>query len=134
MTTDGNIAKQVIQGELEAQINAAKAELEVLESREEGTMLKAEVEAYETLMPKLQAIQQKMQELKKSTGAQWKQTKADLRSPDQRFQEIGERDRVGCRSRLAKAHGEDDLNLAVCGRKARELLDEGGQDSNNTAV
>jgi len=78
MTTDGNIAKQVIQNELEAQINTAKAELEVLASRAEGTMVKAEVGAYETLMPKLQAIQQKMQELKKSTGAQWQQTKADL--------------------------------------------------------
>jgi hypothetical protein len=78
MTTDANIAKQVIQNELEAQINTAKAELEVLASQAEGTMVKAEVEAYETLMPKLLAIQQKMQELKKSTGAQWQQTKVDL--------------------------------------------------------
>ena len=29
-------------------------------------------------MPKLQAIQQKLQGLKKSTGAQWQRTKADL--------------------------------------------------------
>ena len=78
MTTDANIGKQVIEDKLEFQINTAKAELEVLANRAEGTMVKAEVEAYETLMPKLQAIQQKMQELKKSTGAQWKQTKADL--------------------------------------------------------
>jgi hypothetical protein len=41
-------------------------------------MVKAEAEAYENLMPKLLAIQQKMQEMKKSTGAQWQQTKADL--------------------------------------------------------
>jgi len=78
MTTDANIAKQVIEDELEFQINTAKAELEVLANRAEGTMVKAEVEAYETLMPKLQAIQQKLRELKKSTGAQWEQTKADL--------------------------------------------------------
>ena len=78
MTTDANIAKQVIQDELEAQINTAKAELEVLAGRAEGTMVKAEVEAYETLMPKLQAIQQKFQELKKATGARWEQTEADL--------------------------------------------------------
>jgi hypothetical protein len=78
MTTDASIAKQVIEDKLEFQINTAKAELEVLANRAEGTMVKAEVEAYETLMPKLQAIQQKMQELKKSTGAQWQQTKADL--------------------------------------------------------
>ena len=78
MTTDANIAKQVIEDELEFQINTAKAELGVLANRAEGTMVKAEVEAYETLMPKLQVIQQKLRELKKSTGAQWEQTKADL--------------------------------------------------------
>ena len=78
MTTDADIAKQVIQDELESQINTAKSELEVLAGRAEGTMVKAEVGAYETLMPKLQAIQQKLQELKKSTGSQWQQTKADL--------------------------------------------------------
>ena len=78
MTTGAEIAKQVIQDELESQINIAKAELEALAGRAEGTMVKAEVEAYEALMPKLQAIQQKLQQLKKSTGAQWQQTKADL--------------------------------------------------------
>lgn len=87
MATDANIAKQVIQDELEFQINTSKAELEVLASRAEGTMVKVEVEAYETLMPKLQAIQQKMQELKKSTGAQWEQTKADLEALISDFKE-----------------------------------------------
>jgi hypothetical protein len=87
MTTDASIAKQVIEDELEFQINSAKAELEVLANRAEGTMVKAEVEAYETLMPKLQAIQQKMQDLKKSTGAQWQQTKADLEALISDFKE-----------------------------------------------
>ena len=87
MTTDGNIAKQVIQNELEFQINTAKAELEVLANRAEGTMVKAEVEAYETLMPKLQALQQKMQELKKSPSAQWQQTKTDLEALISDFKE-----------------------------------------------
>ena len=87
MTTDANIAKQVIQDELEFQINTAKAELEVLANRAEGTMVKAEVVAYETLSPRLQAIQQKLQELKKSTGAQWQQTKADLEALISDFKE-----------------------------------------------
>jgi len=78
MTTDANIAKQAIQDEFESQIKAAEAELELLAGRAEGAMVKAEVEAYETLLPKLLAIQQKLKELKKSTGAQWGQTKADL--------------------------------------------------------
>lgn len=78
MSTGANIANQVIQDELEYQINTIKAELDVLANRAEGTMVKAEVEAYETLSPKLQAIQQKFLQLKKATGAQWEQTKADL--------------------------------------------------------
>jgi len=78
MTTDANIAKQAIQDEFESQIKAAEAELELLAGRAGGAMVKAEVEAYETLLPKLLAIQQKLKELKKSTGAQWGQTKADL--------------------------------------------------------
>lgn len=87
MTTDANIAKQVIQDELEAQIDTAKAELEALAGRAEGTMVKAEVEAYETLLPKVEAIQQKLQELKASTGAQWQQTKADLEALISDFKE-----------------------------------------------
>lgn len=87
MSTDTNIAKQVIADEFESQINTAKAELEILASRAEGTMVKAEVEAYEALMPKIQAIQQKLQELKKSTGAKWEQTKADLEALISDFKE-----------------------------------------------
>lgn len=78
MTTDANIAKQAIQDEFESQIKVAEAELGLLARRAEGAMVKAEVEAYETLLPKLLAIQQKLKELKKSTCAQWEQTKADL--------------------------------------------------------
>ena len=87
MTTDASIAKQVIEDELEFQINTAKTELEAMENRAEGTMVKVEVEGYETLMPKLQAIQQKMQELKKSTGAQWQRTKPDLEALISDFKE-----------------------------------------------
>ena len=72
------IAKQVIENELESQINPTKAELEVMASRAQGKMAKAEVEAYQTLSPKLQAIQQKLEQLQKSTGAQWGQAKSDL--------------------------------------------------------
>ena len=78
MTTSANVAKQAIQDELEFQINTAKAKLEVLANRARGKMVQAEVEAYETLSPKLQAIQQKFRELKKATGAQREQTKGDL--------------------------------------------------------
>lgn len=78
MKSNVSITKQVIEDEIESQINSAKAKLEVLASQAEGTMVKAEAEAYEGLMPKLQAIGQKLQQLKKATGAQWEQTKGDL--------------------------------------------------------
>jgi hypothetical protein len=78
MTTDASIAKQVIEDEIESQITSAKAKLEVLASKAEGSMVKAKVEAYEALMPKLQAIEQKLLQLKKTTGAQWEQAKTDL--------------------------------------------------------
>lgn len=79
MTTDANIAKQVIEDKLEFQINTAKAELEVLANRAEGTRVKADA--------KFQATQQKMQELKKSTGVQWQQTQADLEALISDFKE-----------------------------------------------
>lgn len=78
MNTDADIAKQEIQDEFESQIKAAKTELELLAGRAEGSMVKAYLEAYETLLAKLQTMQQKSKELKMSTGAQWEQTKADL--------------------------------------------------------
>jgi len=78
MTTDADIAKQAIQDEFESQIKAAESELELLAGRAEGTVVKAELEAYETLLAKLLALQQKLEALKKSTGTQWGQTKADL--------------------------------------------------------
>ena len=105
MTTDANIAKQVIEDELEFQINTAKAELEALANRAEGTVVKAEVEAYETLLPKLQTIQQKMQELKKSTGAQWQQTKADLEALISNFKESVKE--IASAAGAATAHGAE---------------------------
>jgi hypothetical protein len=41
-------------------------------------MVKAYVGAYETLLAKLQTMQQTLKELKNCTGARWGQTKADL--------------------------------------------------------
>ena len=78
MNIDLTVAKQQVYDEVESWIKTAQAKLETLEGHAEGKMAKVEVEAYETLLPKLQAIQQKLQQLKKSGGKQWKQLKADL--------------------------------------------------------
>ena len=78
MNIDLTVAKQQVYDEVESWIKTAQAKLETLEGLAEGKMTKVEVDAYETLLPKLQAIQQKLQQLKKSSGKQWKQLKADL--------------------------------------------------------
>ena len=78
MNIDLTVAKQQAYDEVESWIKTAQAKLETLEGQAEGKMVKVEVEACETLLPKLQAIQQKLQQLKKSSGKQWKQLKADL--------------------------------------------------------
>ena len=103
MTTDASIAKQVIQDEIESQINAAKAKLEVLASQAEGKMVKAEIEAYETLSPKLEAIEQKLLELKKSTGAQRERAKTDLEVLIADFKESAKEIESAAQGKLAKA-------------------------------
>ena len=78
MSTDVNIAKQIVHDKLESQIKTAKARLDVLAGRAEGKAVKVEVKVFETLMVKLQAMQQKLQELKKAGGDGWEQMKTDL--------------------------------------------------------
>jgi hypothetical protein len=78
MNIDLNTARQEVYDEVESWITTAQAKLETLEGQAEGKMTKVEVEAYETLLPKLEAIQQKQQQLKTSSGKQWKQLKSDL--------------------------------------------------------
>jgi Skp family chaperone for outer membrane proteins len=78
MSIDLNTARQEVYAQVESWIKTAQAKLENVENQAEGKMAKVEVEAYETLLPKLQAIQQKLQQLKKSSGKQWKQLKADI--------------------------------------------------------
>ena len=78
MNIDLTVAKQQVYDEVESWIKTAQAKLETLKGQAEGKMTKVEVDAYETLLPKLQAIQQKLQQLRKSSGKQWKQLKADL--------------------------------------------------------
>jgi hypothetical protein len=56
MSTDVNIAKQIVHDKLESQLKTAKAKLDVLAGRAEGKAVKVEVKAFETLMVKLRAI------------------------------------------------------------------------------
>jgi hypothetical protein len=78
MNIDLNPARQEVYDQVESWIKTAQAKLKTLEGQAEGKMTKVEVEAYETLLPKLEAIQQKQQQLKNSSGKQGKQLKSDL--------------------------------------------------------
>lgn len=78
MSIDMDEAKQKAYADVEGWIKTAQAKLDILQGQAEGKLVKAEVEAYETLMPKLQAIQQKLQEMKSASGKQSKKLKADL--------------------------------------------------------
>lgn len=78
MNTDVNLAKQAIHDKLEAQIKTAEAKLATLKARAETTKANVELKAIAELLPKKQAIQQKLQELKVSGGDRLERAKADL--------------------------------------------------------
>jgi hypothetical protein len=80
MTTDVNVTKQVIHDKLESQIKTAEAKLDTLKARAETAKANLEIKAIAEVMPKKYAIQQKLQELMRSSGDRFEQIKADLES------------------------------------------------------
>jgi len=66
MSTDVNGAKQAIHDKLESQIKTAEAKLDTLKARAEAAKANIEIKAIAELLPKKQAIQQKLRELKRS--------------------------------------------------------------------
>src|SRR5271169_5884477 len=78
MSTDVDIEKEVVHDKLESQIKTAEAKLETLKARAETAKANAEIKAIGELLPKKQAIQRKLQELKKSGGDRWEHAKADV--------------------------------------------------------
>ena len=80
MSTDTNMAKQAIHDKFESQINTAEARLDTLKARAETGKANAEVHGIADLLTKRHVIQQKLHELKKAGGDQWKRAKADLQT------------------------------------------------------
>jgi uncharacterized protein (DUF1499 family) len=78
MSKDANIAKQIVHDKLESQIKTAVKKLETLKLKAEAAKAILEIKAIVALVPKAQAIQQKLQELKTSGGERWEQVKADV--------------------------------------------------------
>ncbi len=78
MTTNVNMAKQAIHDKFEAQIKTAEAKLDTLKAQAESAKANAEIKAITELLTKKHAVQQKLQELKKSGEGRWGQAKTDL--------------------------------------------------------
>jgi hypothetical protein len=79
MTTDAkDLAKQAVHDKFESQIKTAEAKLDTLKAQAETAKANLEIKAIAELLPKRQAIQQRLQELKKSGGDRWEQAKTDL--------------------------------------------------------
>ena len=76
MTT--NVVRQAVHDKFESQIKTAQAKLDTLKARAETTKANLEIKAIAELLPKVQVIQQKLQELKSSGGDTWEQAKTDL--------------------------------------------------------
>ena len=87
MSNGVKLAKQVIHDKLETQIKTVEAKLETLRAQAEATKANVEIKSITALLPRKQAIRQKLQELKKSGGDQWEQAKADLEGRIADFEE-----------------------------------------------
>ena len=80
MSTGMNIAKKVIHDKIESQINSVQAKLETLKAKAEATKANAELKMIVDLLTKKQAIDHKLNELKKSSETAYQKTKTDVES------------------------------------------------------
>ena len=76
MTTNVKLAKQAVHDKLQSQITTLEAKLETLKARADSTKANVEIKAYAALLYEKQAIEQKLQELKKSSDERWERMEA----------------------------------------------------------
>jgi phage shock protein A len=80
MTTATNLAKQAVHDKFESQIKTAEAKLETLKARATAAKANVELQAIAELLPKKQMVQDKLGELKESSGDKWEQVRGELES------------------------------------------------------
>ncbi len=78
MSVEINVAKKAILDKLEAQVKTVVAKLDTLKARAEAAKANFEIKAITELLPREQAILQKLQELRKSGEDRWAQLKTDI--------------------------------------------------------
>ncbi len=88
MNTSTIVAKQAVHDELESQIKLAEARLHTLKAQAENAKANAEIKAIANLASRTQSMQQKLQELKKSSGEAWNRAKADLEAHIGQFEHL----------------------------------------------
>ena len=80
MSTGTNMARQAVHDKFESQIKTAQAKLETLKAKAESAKANAELKVIAELLTRKQAIDQKLNELKKSGETTFQQAKTDVES------------------------------------------------------
>jgi hypothetical protein len=86
MTTVANLAKRAVHDKFESQIKTAEAKLETLKAKAGAAKANVELKAITELLPKKQMIQDKLGELKESSGDRWEQVRGELESQVAEFE------------------------------------------------
>ncbi len=80
MSTPTNVAKQAVHDKIESQVKTVQAKLDTLKARAESAKADAELKSIADLLIKKQAIDRKLNELKKSSETAYQQARADIES------------------------------------------------------
>lgn len=80
MSTEMNVAKKAVHDKIESQINTVQSKLETLKAKAESSKANAELKMIADLLSKKQTIDQKLNDLKKSSEGTYQQTKTDVES------------------------------------------------------
>ena len=75
-----NVAKQAVHDKIESQVKTVQAKLDTLKARAQSAKADAELKSIADLLIKKQAIDRKLNELKKSSETAYRQAKADIES------------------------------------------------------
>jgi len=80
MSTETNVAKHVVHDKIESQVKTVQAKLDTLKAKAETAKANAELKTIANLMVQKQAIDKKLDELKKSGEASYQKAKTDIES------------------------------------------------------
>jgi len=80
MSTETNVAKQVVHDKIDAQVKTVQAKLDTLKAKAATTKANAELKTIANLMIQKQAIDRKLAELKKAGEASYQQAKTEIES------------------------------------------------------